>query len=132
MAIASVASDPSSALADSHLVRTRFVGGLQNTDETIPSIFVADLSNHAIRHVTVDGLVQTVAGNGTIGDSGDGGPAGQALLSAPSALAQSKDGTLYIADAETNRIRKISCADADRCSSNVTLNGASCVWTPAP
>jgi len=132
VAVTSVAADPSPAPADPHLVRSHFIGALKNTDEAIPSIFVADLSNHAIRHVTVDGLVQTVAGNGTIGDSGDGGPAGQALLSAPSALAQSKDGTLYIADAETNRIRKISCADADRCSSNVTLNGPSCVWTPAP
>jgi len=78
-----------------------------------PALFVADLSNHAIRHVMADGVMQTVAGNGTPGDTGDGGSAYQALFTAPAAIAQSRDGTVYVADAETNRIRAIYCADVD-------------------
>lgn len=42
------------------------------------------------------------------GDSGDGGPATQALFRSPTGIALAEDGTLYIADSETHRIRRVS------------------------
>jgi hypothetical protein len=132
VAVTSIAADPSNVQANPGLVRGHFFQWIRNTnqpDELVPGFFVADLSNHAIRHQTVDGMAQTVAGNGTIGDSGDNGPANLALFNSPSALAESKDGTLYVADAETNRIRKISCGDVDHCTSAAMFNGSSCNWS---
>ncbi|MBE7445589.1 MAG: hypothetical protein HS132_10210 [Planctomycetia bacterium] len=44
------------------------------------SIYIADSSNHCIRRVGTDGIITTVAGNGTVGFSGDGGQATTARL----------------------------------------------------
>lgn len=49
----------------------------------------------------------TVAGTGVRGFSGDGGPATDALLSSPAAIAFDSEGNLYIADAGNNRIRRV-------------------------
>jgi uncharacterized protein (TIGR03437 family) len=55
-----------------------------------------------------NGVITTVAGNGASGFSGDNGPATSAQLSIPSAVAVDSAGSLYIADPENNRIRKVS------------------------
>lgn len=54
------------------------------------------------------GIITTVAGNGQVGFSGDGGPATAASLSTPLALALDVAGNLYIADTNNNRIRKVN------------------------
>ena len=54
------------------------------------------------------GIINLVAGNGTAGFSGDGGPSVNALLSWPNSLSFGPDGDLYVADANNNRVRKIS------------------------
>ena len=51
--------------------------------------------------------ISTVAGTGTVGFSGDGGPAVEALISNPTAVATDDHGNLYIADVYNNRIRKV-------------------------
>ena len=56
------------------------------------------------------GLITTVAGNGTYGDSGDGGPAIAAEIAAPSGLAVDAFGNLYIADNLNHRIRMVNAA----------------------
>lgn len=56
------------------------------------------------------GVISTVAGNGTVGYSGDGGPATQAELSNAQALALDGAGNLYIADAGNSTIRKVDAA----------------------
>lgn len=71
------------------------------------SIYIADSGNSRIRRVGPDGIITTVAGNGTNGYSGDGGPATEAELYSPSDVATSSDGSIYIADTITDRIRRI-------------------------
>src|SRR6185437_15974426 len=70
------------------------------------SVFIADTDNHRIRRVGPDGIITTVAGNGTSGFSGDGGPALQATLG-PFGVAVGPDGSIYIADATNGRIRQV-------------------------
>src|SRR5262245_3543557 len=60
-------------------------------------LYVADFGNNVIREIQPDGRIKTVVGTGLAGASGDGGPAGEARLYAPSGLAFA-DGYLYIAD----------------------------------
>ncbi len=68
------------------------------------SLYIADTSNHRIRRVGPDGVIQTVAGTDQQGSGGDGGPATQAQLSFPSAVAVGPDGSLYIVDLGNNRM----------------------------
>lgn len=60
-------------------------------------VYIADEDNNVVRVVELDGTIRTYAGNGSAGDSGDGGPANAAQLSRPTALAVGEDGALYIA-----------------------------------
>lgn len=64
--------------------------------------------NHLIRKLDVKtGVISTLAGNGTSGFSGDGGPATQAQLSEPHSLSFARNGDLYIADVRNHRVRKV-------------------------
>jgi uncharacterized protein (TIGR03437 family) len=71
------------------------------------NLYIADTGNHAVRMV-VNNKITTVAGNGTAGYSGDGGPAAKAQLNAPLAVATDSAGNLYIADTGNNVVRKVS------------------------
>src|SRR5439155_1305389 len=71
-------------------------------------VFIADSDNNRIRRVTPSGVISTVAGTGDAGFSGDGGPALAAHLSRPFGVAVDPSGTLFIADTDNNRIRKVS------------------------
>jgi sugar lactone lactonase YvrE len=84
------------------------------------NIFIADMYNACIRKVDSKGLITTIAGTGTAGYSGDGASAIHAQLSNPSALALDSYGTLYVADYDNNRIRKIS---TDNIITTITGNG---------
>jgi sugar lactone lactonase YvrE len=71
-------------------------------------LYVADFYNNRVRRVDLaNGVITTVAGNGTEGYSGDGGPATAASLSGPSGIAVDAAGNLYIADHGNHRIRKV-------------------------
>ena len=71
------------------------------------SLYIADTGNHRVRKVS-NGVITTVAGNGTQGYSGDGGPATAAEMNYPCGVAVDSAGNVYIADAGNNRIREIS------------------------
>jgi len=71
------------------------------------SLYICDVRNDRIRRVGLDGIITTVAGNGTTGFSGDGGPAILAQLSSPWSIAVAADGSLYVIDYDNNRIRRI-------------------------
>ncbi|MBL1263404.1 PKD domain-containing protein [Methylomicrobium sp. RS1] len=71
------------------------------------SLYISEFSNQRIRRVDPNGIITTVAGNGTGGFSGDGGPATQAQLKNPWGIAVAADGSLYISDSDNNRIRRV-------------------------
>ncbi|MBI4474083.1 MAG: IPT/TIG domain-containing protein, partial [Acidobacteria bacterium] len=71
-------------------------------------IFIADLGNVRIRKIRPDGVITTVAGSGTSGFAGDGGPATAAALNAPNWIAVDANGNLYIGDSTTHRIRRVA------------------------
>ncbi len=73
------------------------------------NLYVADHFNSVIRRIDADtGIITTVAGDGSIGFGGDGGPATKASLFLPQGIAFSPEGHLYVAD--SNRIRRIDAA----------------------
>lgn len=71
------------------------------------NIYVADRSNHCIRRITPDNMVETVLGMpGTAGWK-DGGKE-EALFNNPTGIGISSDGSVYVADFDNNRVRKLS------------------------
>src|SRR5262249_4276015 len=72
------------------------------------NLFVADTDSQRIRKITPSGIVSTVAGNGSAGFAGDGGPATTAGLNYPAGGAVDDKGNLFIADTRNNRIRKVT------------------------
>lgn len=74
-------------------------------------IYIADSANHAIRKVTPDGIITTVAGQGgEAGDSGDGGPATAARIQGPKGIVLDARGHLLIADSGNDRIKQLDLA----------------------
>jgi sugar lactone lactonase YvrE len=71
------------------------------------NLFIADRDNHRIRKVDTSGNINTLAGAGTLGFSGDGGPATSAQLNFPYDIAVDSSGNLFIADRDNHRIRKV-------------------------
>ena len=72
------------------------------------TLYIADTGHHRIRRVSPSGLISTVAGDGSRGFGGDGGPATAAQLNSPAGLALDGEGNLYIADTGNNRVRRLS------------------------
>ncbi len=71
------------------------------------NLYVADFYNQVVRKIS-NGVITTVAGNGTYGYSGDKGLATSAQLAGPSGIAVDYLGSLYIAEGYNNTIRKVS------------------------
>jgi sugar lactone lactonase YvrE len=94
--------------------------------DTSGNLYIDDNSNQRIRNVDTNGIITTVAGNGVLGYSGDGGPATNASLhlapGAPCGVALDAVGNLYIGDAGNNRIRKV---DTKGIITTIAGNGSS-------
>jgi RHS repeat-associated protein len=71
------------------------------------SLYIADNGHRRIRRVDPAGIITTVAGTGTAGFSGDGGPATEAEIAAPRDIAVGPDGSFYISDRATHRVRRV-------------------------
>ena len=73
------------------------------------NLYIADTTNARVRFVDAQtGKISTIAGNGTQGFAGDGGPAMDAELSNPQAVAVDPAGTvLYIADYGDSHLRRV-------------------------
>jgi uncharacterized protein (TIGR03437 family) len=75
------------------------------------NVYVTESSGLRIRRIdAASGVIRTVAGNGTAGFSGDGGPATSAQLNGPLGIAVDAAGNLYIADGGNSRIRRVNSA----------------------
>jgi len=74
------------------------------------NLYLADYNNNRVRMVNGAGVINTVAGNGTCGFSGDGGSATLAMLCTPEGIAVDSKGTLYIGDYSNLRVRKVNRA----------------------
>jgi len=72
------------------------------------AVYIADSNNYRIRKVSSSGMIETLAGTGVMGYSGDGGLAVNAELSDASGLVVDGDGNVYVADASNRRVRKIT------------------------
>ena len=70
--------------------------------------YIADTANHRIRQITSAGVINTIAGTGTAGADGDGGPAALATLNSPQSVAIDANNNIYIADTANGKIRKIT------------------------
>lgn len=71
------------------------------------NIYVADFGNFVVRKIDAGGVISVFAGNGTSGNSGDGGLATSAQLSGPQFIAIDSTGAVYIEDGLNNNIRKV-------------------------
>ena len=92
------------------------------------NLYISDSRNNRIRRVDSNGIINTIAGTGDYGPSGDNGPASLAKLNEPSGITIAPSGDLYIVDSGT-RVRKVSPAGPSGVITTVAgdLKGASSV-----
>lgn len=72
------------------------------------NLYITDLDNNCIRKINTAGIITTVAGTGTSGFSGDGGPATSAMLYHPTGIYVDTLGNMYISDGINHRLRKVN------------------------
>lgn len=82
------------------------------------NLFVADSARNQVFEISIGGAITVVAGNGTQGFAGDGGPASAAELNSPSSVAVGADGTVYIADSGNERIRAVKAGSITTLAGN--------------
>ncbi|OJW79522.1 MAG: hypothetical protein BGO69_12380 [Bacteroidetes bacterium 46-16] len=75
--------------------------------DTTGNVYITDVYCHVVRKVNTSGIISTIAGTGSIGYSGDGGPAVSAALNTPVAVDADIAGNVYIVDRGNARIRMI-------------------------
>ena len=72
------------------------------------ALYFCDLDNQRIRRIDPStGRTTTIAGNGSVGYSGDGGPATQAALNMPHEIQFDRDGHLYIVERDSHAVRRV-------------------------
>lgn len=88
-------------------------------------IFITDEATHVIREVNIaTGNISTIAGNGTAGYTGDGGPAAAAQLNGPTGMYVDQNGNVYVADSLNAVVRKIDLFDPPSVAFPATAVGA--------
>jgi hypothetical protein len=78
--------------------------------DNIGNVYIGDAGNNRIRKVNTNGIITTIAGNGTAGFSGDGGQATAANISSDFGIAVDSNYNVYIGDFDNFRIRQINTA----------------------
>lgn len=78
--------------------------------DSLGNLYIADYQDNRIRKVDTNGIITTVAGNGTAASSGDGGLATNAAIHLPWGLAVDAAGNIYFAERIDNRVRRVDPA----------------------
>jgi sugar lactone lactonase YvrE len=91
------------------------------------NVYIGDWNYFVVRMVDAAGIIHTVAGNGTFGFSGDGGPATSAQMTSPTALVADGSGNFYVADNGNARVRRVDSGGTITtwAGGGSTLNGGS-------
>ncbi|MBY0526487.1 MAG: hypothetical protein K2R98_24040 [Gemmataceae bacterium] len=92
--------------ADAH--KATFNGPKALRCDKLGNVFVVDTENHAIRRIDAKSNVVTTVAGGRKGGEGDGGPALKAGLDRPHGCVVDAGGTIYIADSNNHRVRRVS------------------------
>jgi sugar lactone lactonase YvrE len=71
-------------------------------------VYIADTNNHAVRRIRPDGIIDSVAGTGERGFSGDGSAARDARLDRPYGVEVAPNGEVYVADTHNHRVRRVA------------------------
>lgn len=71
------------------------------------NLYIGDSLNNRVRKVDQDGIISTIAGNGTCGFSGDGGSGTDAMLCGPQGVATDTSGNVYFTDTQNARVRVV-------------------------
>ena len=101
--------------------------------DIIGNLYIADTNNNRIRYVsagTFFTMITTVAGNGTVGNGGDGGFATSAQLYHPTGVAVDSFYNIYIADTDNQRVREVIATTISTVAGTGTV-GYSCKTGPA-
>ena len=88
--------------------------------DSFGNVYVVDNGNNRIRKISPSGIITTIAGNGTVGFSGDGGPATAARLASPATMWLDDSNNIFIADNGNHRIRKIGHEPVTTTTSTIT------------
>lgn len=76
--------------------------------DSLGNLYIADTNNQRIRMVSTAGIISTIAGTGTGGFPGDGGPAASAMLNTPFGIAVDASSNVLVSDTWNNRVRQVS------------------------
>jgi sugar lactone lactonase YvrE len=83
-------------------------------EDSAGNLYIVDQANNRIRKITnplgATPTITTVAGNGSVGYSGDGGPAASATLNGPSSIAFDSNSNMYIVDSNNLVVREVSAS----------------------
>lgn len=91
------------------------------------NVYFTEVGNNSVREIVkATGLIQTVAGTGLPGYSGDGGQASSAALNQPEGIAFDASGNLYLSDTGNDVVRRISALDGtiSTIAGTATVNGS--------
>ncbi|PQJ09211.1 hypothetical protein CJD36_020715 [Flavipsychrobacter stenotrophus] len=98
------ASSADGAVAATSSVYNPFDVVVDNTG----NVYFTECAAQRVRMINTSGILSTIAGNGSTGATGDGGPATAATLSNPAGIARDAAGNIYISVQYSHKIRKIA------------------------
>ncbi|MCF6214528.1 MAG: hypothetical protein L3J45_10955, partial [Flavobacteriaceae bacterium] len=119
-AVTTLAGSSTSGFADGTGTAAQFYYPIGIVVDASGNVYIGDHQNQRIRKITAAGAVTTLAGSGTVGFAN--GTGSSAKFNTPHGLAIDASGTLYVADAGNNRIRKINMHDFNITGTPTTLN----------